>query len=40
VPEPETIRRYDAGHALDRQAMIDGHAWLNAQLGPDVLKQL
>lgn len=36
--EPKTIRWYDAGHALGVPALVDRHAWLNAQIGLDLLK--
>jgi dienelactone hydrolase len=38
VPEPRTIRWYDAGHGLNQQALSDRHEWLNAQIGLDLLK--
>ena len=38
APEPKTIRWYDAGHALDQQALVDRHEWLNGQIGLDLLK--
>jgi len=38
VPEPRTIRWYDAGHGLNSQALIDRHDWLNARIGLDLLK--
>jgi uncharacterized protein len=38
APEPKTIRWYDAGHALDRQALVDRHEWLNRQIGLDLLR--
>ena len=38
APEPKTIRWYDAGHALPRQALVDRHEWLNAQIGLDLLR--
>jgi dienelactone hydrolase len=38
APEPKTVRWYDAGHALDLQALRDRHAWLNGQIGLDLLK--
>ena len=38
VPEPRTIRWYDAGHGLNQQALVDRHEWLNAQIGLDLLK--
>jgi uncharacterized protein len=38
APEPKTIRWYDAGHALPAQALVDRHAWLNGQIGLDLLK--
>jgi hypothetical protein len=36
APEPRTIRWYDAGHALDGQALRDRHAWLHEQIGLDA----
>lgn len=36
--EPKTIRWYDAGHALNYQAEVDRHEWLNTQIGLDLLK--
>jgi dienelactone hydrolase len=38
APEPRTIRWYDAGHGLNAQALIDRHAWLNGQIGLDLLR--
>jgi len=38
APEPRTIRWYDAGHALGLQGLRDRHAWLNAQIGLDLLQ--
>jgi dienelactone hydrolase len=38
APEPKTIRWYNAGHALGQPALVDRHAWLNAQIGLDLLK--
>ena len=38
APEPRTIRWYDAGHALNLQALRDRHEWLNGQIGLDLLK--
>ncbi len=38
APEPRTIRWYDAGHALDAQALRDRHEWLNARIGLDLLQ--
>ena len=38
APEPRTIRWYDAGHALDRRALSDRHAWLHEQIGLDLLR--
>ena len=37
VPQPATIRWYDAGHGLDQQALFDRHEWLNGQIGLDLL---
>jgi uncharacterized protein len=36
VPEPRTIRWYEAGHGLDLQAARDRHDWLQAQIGLDA----
>ncbi|HEX8212480.1 MAG TPA: alpha/beta fold hydrolase [Longimicrobium sp.] len=36
VPEPRTIRWYDAGHGLNLQAAQDRHDWLHAQIGLDA----
>ena len=36
VPEPRTIRWYDAGHGLNLQAAWDRHDWLHAQIGLDA----
>jgi len=36
VPEPRTIRWYDAGHGLNLQAALDRHDWLHAQIGLDA----
>jgi dienelactone hydrolase len=38
APEPRTILWYDAGHGLNPQALSDRHAFLNAQIGLDLLK--
>jgi fermentation-respiration switch protein FrsA (DUF1100 family) len=38
APQPKTIRWYDAGHALDHQALVDRHEWLNGQIGLDLLR--
>ena len=38
VPQPRTIRWYDAGHGLNQQALWDRHAWLHDQIGIDPLK--
>jgi dienelactone hydrolase len=38
APEPRTTRWYNAGHSLGPQAIADRHAWLNAQIGLDLLK--
>ena len=38
APEPRTIRWYDAGHSLDQQALVDRHAFLNGQIGLDLLQ--
>jgi hypothetical protein len=37
VPEPRTIRWYDAGHGLTQQALLDRHDWLHEQIGLDAL---
>ena len=36
VPEPRTIRWYDAGHGLDQQALFDRLDWLHEQIGLDA----
>ena len=36
VPQPRTIRWYDAGHGLNQQAMFDRHDWLHGQIGLDA----
>ena len=38
VPQPSTIRWYDAGHGLNTQALVDRHAWLHDQIGVDPLR--
>jgi dienelactone hydrolase len=38
VPQPSTVRWYDAGHGLNAQALLDRHAWLHDQIGLDPLK--
>ena len=38
APEPKTVRWYDAGHALNQQALVDRHEWLNGQIGLDLLR--
>ena len=38
APEPRTILWYNAGHGLNLQALVDRHAFLNAQIGLDLLK--
>ncbi len=38
APQPRTLLWYDAGHALDLQALADRHAWLNARIGLDLLR--
>lgn len=38
APASRTIRWYDAGHGLNREALSDRHAWLNAQIGLDLLQ--
>ncbi|HYD52361.1 MAG TPA: alpha/beta fold hydrolase [Gemmatimonadaceae bacterium] len=38
APDPKTIRWYDAGHSLGAQALADRHAWLNGQIGLDLLQ--
>ena len=38
APEPKTIGWYTAGHALNPQALLDRHEWLNGQIGLDLLK--
>ena len=35
APQPKTIRWYDAGHGLNRQALWDRHDWLHEQMGLD-----
>ena len=36
VPEPSTIRWYDAGHGLNQQALWDRHDWLQEEIGLDA----
>jgi dienelactone hydrolase len=36
VPQPRTIRWYDAGHGLNLQAAWDRHDWLHEQIGLDA----
>ena len=36
VPEPRTILWYNAGHALNQQAVADRHEWLTQQIGLDA----
>jgi dienelactone hydrolase len=36
VPQPTTIRWYDAGHGLNQQAVFDRHDWLRDQIGLDA----
>jgi uncharacterized protein len=36
VPEPRTIRWYDAGHGLNLQALWDRHDWLREEIGLDA----
>ena len=37
VPQPSTIRWYDAGHGLNQQALLDRHVWLVEKIGLDPL---
>ena len=37
APELRTIRWYDAGHGLNRQALAERHEWLNGKIGLDLL---
>jgi dienelactone hydrolase len=36
VPQPTTIRWYDAGHGLNQQAVFERHDWLVEQIGLDA----
>ena len=36
VPQPRTIRWYDAGHGLDQQALFDRLDWLHERIGIDA----
>jgi dienelactone hydrolase len=36
VPEPRTIRWYEAGHGLDQQAVFDRLDWLHEEIGLDA----
>jgi hypothetical protein len=38
VPQPSTIRWYDAGHGLNQQALLDRHNWLVQQIGLDPVQ--
>jgi uncharacterized protein len=38
VPQPSTIRWYDAGHGLDQQAFFDRLDWLHDKIGLDARK--
>jgi fermentation-respiration switch protein FrsA (DUF1100 family) len=38
VPQPRTVRWYDAGHGLTQQALFDRMDWLREQIGLDARK--
>jgi fermentation-respiration switch protein FrsA (DUF1100 family) len=38
VPQPATIRWYDAGHGLNQQAFFDRLDWLHEKIGLDARK--
>jgi dienelactone hydrolase len=38
VPQPRTVRWYDAGHGLTQQALFDRMDWLRDQIGLDARK--
>ena len=38
APEPKKVLWYNAGHALNVQALRDRHEWLNGHIGLDLLR--